>query len=141
MDVLVKAGADIFDHQVKKAARMGSERCVQLFLEAGVHPDRMIGVAAEAGQLNIVAQLMKGGAGVNVQGTIIYAAKCRSAECLKLLIKAGADVNNEDGSIALCNAALSGSIESLNLLLQAGTECPLGTRVCFVPCNRRSSLC
>ena len=82
----------------------------------------MITIAIEAGRVNIADQLIKAGADVNLQETLICAAKCRSAEYLKLLIEAGADVNNTNGSVALCSAAQTGSVECVNLLLLAGVD-------------------
>ena len=59
---------------------------------------------------------------MNTKGALSNAAVSCSAECVKLLLDAGADVNNKEGSDALFLAVTSYSLECANLLLTAGVD-------------------
>ena len=106
------------------AALSGTERCVELILKAGGNPDYMLCKAAGAGRENMVEFLIKAGANVNTGQVLSNAAASRSAECVKLLLDAGADVNitNDDSDSALSIAVGKSSVECVEVLVKAGAD-------------------
>ena len=117
--LLIKAAAKV-DNGCKVGAQ-ASERCVKLFLEAGLHPHEMIESAARNGRANIVRLLIDAGADVNSDKVrkAFYSA-CHHTKCLKLFIAAGIDVKRNSG--ALIKAVESGSVKCVKLLLESGAD-------------------
>ncbi|MDR2128952.1 MAG: ankyrin repeat domain-containing protein [Burkholderiaceae bacterium] len=83
-------------------------------------------MAALKGQADIARQLIAKGAAINKSGwtPLHYAATGGHAELIKLLLKAGADLDarSPNDSTPLMMAARYGSAESVRLLLKAGAD-------------------
>ena len=134
VEVLLKAGTDIYSDHVYKAAQIRSERCVKLLLEAGVHPHTMMETAIWHSGIwkrpNIVHLLINAGADVNCyEASVVLKKAARtvtrtpgSVECLKLLIEAGANLNNTSITHTFISLINSESVECVKLLLQVGAD-------------------
>ena len=134
---LIKSGARILDEVVSRAGEKGSERCVNLILEAGGDPEVMMYYAAEAGRCHVVELLIKAGVDVNTCGALICAAASGSVECVNLLLQAGADVNiTAKGCRSSCSLSINisanncftpliagvRSVQCIDTLLKAGAD-------------------
>ena len=162
VEALIKAGA-----LVSKVVpgENGSERCVNLILEAGGDADRMLRDAAYHGRDNIVELLVKAGARIDntisFETTVLHVvAEKGSEKCVNLileaggnptemlhtavrkrrgnivhtLIKAGADVNTKVGYG--CKTALFAAVENIDLscakiLLRGGVKVNVKGSNCF----------
>ena len=93
-----------WDLALLKAAENGHEKCVAQIL---FNTEVFVSQAFENGETAVIAAARKG-----------------HALCLKLLIKAGGDLNmfDEHGKTALIYAAENGHIECLNMLIKAGAD-------------------
>lgn len=116
------------------SARKGDLRAVQLFLAAGMDPNAQADQgntalihAAGAGQVEVMAALLKARANVNQRNwggkgrsALAWAAAGGHLEAMRLLLDRGADT----GSIgqAVLDAAASGQAEALRLLVKRGAD-------------------
>ena len=98
VEYLIEAGAEIYGALLLMTGRKGNERCVNLILEVGGDASLMLLGAASKGRPNIVDLLIKAGADLSCEdGTVLReAVKTGSVQCIDLLLKAGADVNSDD---------------------------------------------
>ena len=115
-----------FWHAVEKC----SKECISLILEAGGDPGVLLLSALKIRQCDILLLLIKtGGADVNssqqskaFEWALQFWLERNGVEYLKLLIEARAKVNNSLAVGALIQAVGLGSIECVNLLIEAGVD-------------------
>lgn len=111
---MIIAGADVdercYDHQtlLYHYAELGDEEIVKLLIEAGADVNyscrpggavgeiSVLGAAAAKNHVECVKLLIAAGANLNENSPLYYAAVNGSTECAKLLIDAGANVNCYD---------------------------------------------
>jgi ankyrin repeat protein len=141
---------NIFD-----AVRAGDAEIVNVYLKHGGDVNNslktgstLLMIAATYGQTDIVKILIGSGAGVNAVNydgmtALMYSiSKMGSAETLKLLIDAKADVNasfkrsNTAGATALLLAASMGLAEMVRLLIDAGADVHAKDNFGDSPCSR-----
>ena len=122
---------------LQKAAAMGYEAVVRLFLQEGVNTkswtnlyDDALYSAVEAGQKTIAELLIKGGADVNLQdgshGSVLQAAAATHGmdPIVELLLEKGANVNvrGRKYGTALIAAAAIDNVAAIRLLLNANVD-------------------
>ena len=110
VELLIKAGARIdntisFETTVLHVVgEKGSEKCVNLILEAAGNPTEMLRTAVRKGRGNIVHTLIKAGADVNTKvsydcKTALFAAvENIDLSCAKVLLREGVKVNVKDSN-------------------------------------------
>ena len=125
VEFLLKSGAKVYDDLLWITGRKGSERCVNLILEAGGDPSQILFGAVRKGRENVVDLLIKAGADVNYredEPVLFYAVRRGSVQCLDLLLNSGADVNVTDdqgetvlfqGTYFTCNTRLLNGIKKM----------------------------
>ena len=115
--------------------------CVQRLLDFGANPNiqgkdgyTALMHAAKNGSISCLQLLLDGCANIHIQNddsaanrmirsdnkgmtAVSYAVHQRNTECVKELIKAGADVNR-----ALANAVMEGNVDIMNTIISAGAE-------------------
>lgn len=147
---LLKAGADpdlyyeypstdevIYTYPVLMAARLNDDLTLGILLAAGADPNRYDGAgftpmswAARHGNLFMANDLLLAGAGANAQehfnhtSPLHMAAREGHTDILRLLIKAGADIDfkNALGDTPLHSAARYGHAEAVKRLVEAGAN-------------------
>jgi hypothetical protein len=110
------------------AAQAGHTDIVQALLDGGsrIH-DGAIRAAAEKGHFEIVQLLLTHGA--DIAGTAVLAAKGGYGDILQLLLKSGANANEEhEGMPAIGYAILMEHERMFRGLLEAGAKLPTATR-------------
>lgn len=118
------------------AALMGDEDLTKHLLQRGADIDELdshgratpLGVAADAGNTNIVRLLIERGANVNKACPLYYAAQKGHLQIAKMLLDAGAEPNRfriGKTPSPLLAAARSGHLDVVKLLVEHGSE--LGT--------------
>lgn len=134
-----------------EAARTGNGQAVQFFIDAGVNPNRSpghsdftsLGIAAAAGHLRIVQQLLSAGADINWGPTppLCYAATQGQLEVVKCLVRHGAQLDSAvevGGCTSLYLAAQRGHLGVVRFLVQAGADVEKKTQcVARVPCTEQ----
>ncbi|XP_066946987.1 putative ankyrin repeat protein RF_0381 [Macrobrachium rosenbergii] len=135
---LVSRGADVNDGggtPLWKAVYGGHVEVVKFLLDSGANPDgggeayffkgRLVALAAEHNRLDILDLLIAAGASLTSQRDVadmLYgAAKNGHLEAVRKLIKAGVDVNFNDG-VALLKAAQTGHLEVVKEIVKAGAD-------------------
>ena len=159
VEALIRARARIWTEEIEAVGKKGSERCVNLILEAGGDAEGILGYAAYAGRCNVVDLLIKAGTDVNKYGSFVLAAASGSVEIVNQLMHAGADVNRTlrteqydhynlclfKGTTALLAAAKTKSLEIVNLLLKSGADVNMssdyGDTALFGAASSNSSQC
>ena len=129
--LLLIAGAEITDQILKETGETCSEDCIKLLLETGGDPGAMLLSALQGKRHDILPLLIKGGgADVNsshqskaFEWALEFWVERNGVEYLKLLVEAGAKVNNSVAVQAgLIQAVGMGSVECVNLLIEAGVD-------------------
>ena len=152
VEYLIEAGAKICKEVLRVAGARGSERCLNLILEAGGDANEILIGAASEGRPSIVELLITAGADVNTKylcnkKVLFIAVSRESIQCVDQILKAGADVNFRDneGETALFFAVRNGSVQCTDLLLQGGADVNiqnyLGRTVLFVAVRKDSVQC
>ena len=136
MEVLLDAGADVNSANVSGTTALmvacaePNTRAVNLLLDEGVDVNKAdnkgnsaLTFAVINRHINLVDILTRSGSTVNTACTLI-AVENGFNECLKLLLRAGADVNTRSsyGETLLISATHRGNIEAVNLLVRAGAD-------------------
>jgi hypothetical protein len=112
------------DYYLEDASDYEDWERVQLLLEKGAKPTTFwaLGKASENGKVEIVKMLLKAGADVNAEDD--YALRMASAghfEVVKLLLEAGANIHSND-DYPLLRATNRGHLEIVKLLLKYGAN-------------------
>jgi ankyrin repeat protein len=136
---LIAAGADV-NHQegalgctpLYRAAECGNVACVTALVAAGAyhHVNGILGppliAASERGNLDCVAALLSAGARATAENRSGCTALHRACtgECAQALINAGArvDTRDEDGRTPLHIAVFIGRLDTVRVLLRAGSD-------------------
>ena len=115
------------------AAVLANEECLHSLIEGGADPniksdDGSTALIFCAIHLQCISRLIDAGADVNLKNqdgntALIEAAEIGRVNCLKKLIKSGAELNNDKkGKTALMAAAENGHLECLKVLIQEGAD-------------------
>jgi len=126
-----------YQKNIPRAAQANDVGKVRSLLSDGVSPNQTqenggtagMHIAAQTGNLQIMAVLYKAGADINQRDNLgntplEYAAEHAHTEAVKLLLdlKANVEVENKNGMTPLMFAAKAGDIDSVNLLLARGAN-------------------
>ena len=125
-----------FNESLVCAARVGSEKCVRLLIEAGTDVkwsnskgDTALHSAARVGSEKCVRLLIEAGADVNQNDSegetpFVVATQKPALDCMETLIKAGADVNalDRNGQTMVCCAAQQGWDDIVRFLVDHGSS-------------------
>jgi hypothetical protein len=122
--LLLTAGADkeakdvLGDTALILASGVGHSKCVKLLLEAGANIEVKDGaaliLAAQNGHAKIVEQLLNAGCDVNVvnadgASALVAAVVLNNIDCVRALVRAGADVSIKYKGISLDNVVSKGA--------------------------------
>jgi len=126
-----------YQKNIPRAVQANDVGKIRALLSDGVSPNQTqendgaagMHIAAQTGNLQIMAVLYKAGADINQRDglgntPLEYAAEHAHTEAVKLLLdlKANVDVENKNGMTPLMFAAKAGDIDSVNVLLAHGAN-------------------
>ncbi|QQO08233.1 ankyrin repeat domain-containing protein [Breznakiella homolactica] len=134
---LLELGVPVNEESFETCVIEGNRQAIELFIRAGFSPDArskegvpLLCLAARAGDIHSIKQLLKAGAAVDQPAedrgatALVDAALGRHSGIIAELIKAGADVNvkSKDGQSALILAVGLNDEVTVEMLLKAGAD-------------------